>query len=77
MDGKSQVLEAQSWIGEILARILGEEEDVCMVMEVEQAESLLDRHWEMKYLTLQNSHTLYPNLPIFLHRYICHICDIL
>ena len=28
---------------------------------------------------LQNcvvSYTLYPNLPIFLHRYICHICDI-
>ena len=23
------------------------------------------------------SHTFYPNLPIFLHRYICHICDIL
>ena len=22
------------------------------------------------------SHTFYPNLPIFLHRYICHICDI-
>ena len=23
------------------------------------------------------SHTFFPNLPIFLHRYICHICDIL
>ena len=23
------------------------------------------------------SYTFYPNLPIFLHRYICHICDIL
>ena len=22
------------------------------------------------------SQTFYPNLPIFLHRYICHICDI-
>ena len=22
-------------------------------------------------------HAFYPNLPIFLHRYICHICDIL
>ena len=22
------------------------------------------------------SHTFYPNLPTFLHRYICHICDI-
>ena len=33
------------------------------------------------YTTIQlycmNSHTFYPNLPIFLHRYICHICDIL
>ena len=48
MDGKSQVLEAETWIGEIRARILGEEEDVCMVMEVEQAETLLDRHWELK-----------------------------
>ena len=23
------------------------------------------------------SYTFYPNRPIFLHRYICHICDIL
>ena len=32
------------------------------------------------YFSLQNYmafHTFYPNLPIFLHRYICHICDIL
>ena len=32
-----------------------------------------------KYSILQNflsSFTFYPNLPIFLHRYICHICDI-
>ena len=28
MDAKSQVMEAQAWIGEIEARILGEEEDV-------------------------------------------------
>ena len=48
MDGMSQVLEAETWIREIRARILGEEEDVCMVMEVEQAETLLDRHWELK-----------------------------
>ena len=48
MDAKSQVMEAQAWIGEIEARILGEEEDVSMVMEVDQAERLLDRHWELK-----------------------------
>ena len=33
-----------------------------------------------KYFILQNGVvfcTFYPNLPIFLHRYICHICDIL
>ena len=41
-------MEAQAWIGEIEARILGEEEDVSMVMEVDQAERLLDRHWELK-----------------------------
>ena len=32
------------------------------------------------FFILQNfvvSCTFYPNLPIFLHRYICHICDIL
>ena len=30
------------------------------------------------YFILQNcfSFTFYPNLPRFLHRYICHICDI-
>ena len=48
MDGKSEVMEAQTWIGEILARILGEEEDVSMVMEVDQAERLLCRHYELK-----------------------------
>ena len=32
------------------------------------------------YFILQKcvvSYTFYPNFPIFLHRYICHICDIL
>ena len=31
------------------------------------------------YFILQNcaaSYSCYPNLPLFLHRYICHICDI-
>ena len=41
-------MEAQTWIGEILARILGEEDDVSMVMEVDQAERLLCRHYELK-----------------------------
>ena len=41
-------MEAETWIGEIRTKILGEEEDVCMVMEMEQAETLLDRHWELK-----------------------------
>ena len=41
-------MEAQTWIGEILARILGEEDDVSMVMEVDQAERMLCRHYELK-----------------------------
>ena len=48
MDGKSQVMEAQTWLGKILARILGEEGDVSRVMEVDQAERLLCRHYELK-----------------------------
>ena len=28
------------------------------------------------YFILQNYYSCYPNLPLFLHRYICHICDI-
>ena len=40
------------------------------------------QNWQIlprNYFILQNcevSYTFYPNLPIFLHRYICHICDI-
>ena len=37
------------------------------------------RIYPKKYLTFTNLHVLphfYPNIPIFLHRYICHICDI-
>ena len=48
MDTKSQVMEARTWIGELLVRILGEEQEVTMVMEVDQAERLLDRHYELK-----------------------------
>ena len=36
-------------------------------------------NYTKKYLFWHNHvcyHTFYPNLPIFLHRYICHICDI-
>ena len=41
-------MEAQAWLGEILARMEEEEEDVSMVMEVDQAERLLYRHYELK-----------------------------
>ena len=42
MDEKEEV---RAWMAELVGSRL-EEEDVSMVMDVEQAEVLLDRHWE-------------------------------
>ena len=42
-------------------------------------ENLSNQNLPKHYFVLQNyvvSHTFYPDFPLFLHRYICHICDI-
>ena len=44
-------MEAQAWLGEILARMEEEEEDVSMVMEVDQAERLFPKDNENRSFT--------------------------
>ena len=72
MDEKEEV---RAWMTELVGSGL-EEEDVSMVMDVEQAEVLLDRHWETSmevgWLVKCSIYCVVCHLYYYIYSMLCH-----